>query len=691
MQFRKLLSLILFALAVPLCSAQTTAVSYAGVYSSGTTYIKSAIVKESGTSYVSQVAGNVGHDPATDDGTHWVPIYVPSVASSSSPGTVVLANGSTNTTAENASNKGAPSGYASLDSASHIPSAQLSPAAVVASLGYTPAQTPTLLGDLATGILADYNFSDGSGTALSDISGSGHDGTLGTGTGAPAWVQGGLQFTYESNLGVSLPVALNAAKTFVIEAYWSPVTTNPACVNQSTPGSCSGSAPVYNTAAYASWISSSLGSAGINLTTKVPGGAGLGAPAIWNSSIATAATNGQTGLHTWMFVLGTGSGNLDHIYVDGIEVGYNSQGSTAGAQSSGNLYIGTSGTGPWMDAAPEATFYRMRVYSTQLTASDAVAIANVFRADAQSRGVPITPLSPLLPGSQFHCIGDSITGGTSLSSSLPYCNLLSLTNQPTYTFNNWGVAGEPLQSFSASEPNRVAPLCLNNGNGPSVANILGGVNDFNQGATPAQVYAALAAEVQALHRGGCKVFVSTLLSATGQDSNKNTYNNLIRTGIRAAGADGISDMAADPVLGADGAYSNTTYFNSGLHPTDTGEPHLAAAVQNAVNYYFGASESNPTVVSATTYTMAAGDGYVTLAPTAATTVTLPSCIGQSGAIYRISNPQSTYTITLKTAASTQPIDGTDYSSSGFTVPATAVLTLRDIPNAPSVSGCHWEK
>lgn len=91
--------------------------------------------------------------------------------------------------------------------------------------------TPTLVGDLATGVIADYQFNSGTGTILVDNSGNGNNGTFGSGANAPAWVQGGVGFTGQTSEGISLPAAVNAAKTFVIAAYWSPITTIPCGIN----------------------------------------------------------------------------------------------------------------------------------------------------------------------------------------------------------------------------------------------------------------------------------------------------------------------------------------------------------------------------------------------------------------------------------------------------------------------------
>lgn len=564
------------------------------------------------------------------------------------------------------------------------------------ALGYQPASQISFTGNLATGLLADYNFSQGSGSVLTDISGNGNNGTL-TGGCAPTWVQGGLEFTSTSCSQVSLPSALNSMKTIIVSFYYNPINL--------TPGGTQ-----YNIGSYSPIISSSLGAAGINLISNVPTGggpnaylnAGFGQWGIYNSVATTVSLQYGAGFHTLQFTLGTGGGDLDHIYFDGQEVPYGLQGSSAGAQTSGNLDIGASYVGPW-GQSPEATFYRMRIYSTQISAADALTASQLFRQDALQRGVYTSP--PQYPRGVplLQCIGDSITLGQGAAS--PFCSLLSLnSNQPAYTIYNWGIGGIELQQIAASDPFRAGPYCAQTISAPAVANVLAGINDFSHNTSTtsataaAQVFANLRAEIGTLKSAGCAVFVSPILSnntsyegRTG-DADKDAYNTLIRNLAVAAGAVGLTDLAASPLMGADGAAANATYFQSdGIHPTSAGQAIMAQEMSNALNYYFGYSKANPNYVATTSYTMTAGDGAVTAQPTANQTLTLPDCLGQTGAVYTINNPQSAFTVTLKNAVAAETINGIDYSSSGLTIPSNSSISLRDVALPPSTAGCVWNQ
>ena len=147
------------------------------------------------------------------------------------------------------------------------------------------------------------------------------------------------------------------------------------------------------------------------------------------------------------------------------------------------------------------------------------------------------------------------------------------------------------------------------------------------------------------------------------------------------------DLAvAAEALGADGAYSNATYFNSdGTHPTTAGHALLAAALSNVLNYTYGFNKSNPNVITATSYQMLSGDGAITAAPTANAAYTAPDCMGPSGVEYVISNPQSAFTVSI-TGKSGESINGL---TTPIVVPSNGTITLRDVPNPKSVSGCHW--
>lgn len=540
-----------------------------------------------------------------------------------------------------------------------------------------PATLAASATSLRTGVMADYDFMQGSGSALVDKSGSGNNGTLGSGANAPAWTDTGLAFALPQN--VALPAALNTARTFYLAAYIKPLPTDAASYT-------------YNQ--FPMLVGSSLGANGLNLLTYQQGDGGTWAfaPSIFAGGYSTtASTHLLAGFHIFAYTLGTGSGDPDHLYVDGVEdPTYTGQGWSAGLQTSGNLLLGASNAGLFGSSGLNGTMYRAVFLSGEDTAAQVKTTSAGILNDLRSRnGIDFTP--PVTPTGKatLFAIGDSITYGLNVATSAAWPSNLSLANQPAYSVVNYGIPGATLSGILGSAPWREGTKCTSSSATPSVAIVFAGTNDIaSTGIAPRSAFNAMAADIKALKQSGCVVFAATMLSRTGTnvDANKDAFDTLILEQAKLAGADGVVDFAANPLLGADGASANTTYFQSdAIHPTVAGHTLLAQAASNTLNYYFGYSLTNPNVVTASTYTLASGDGAVTAAPTANAAWTMPDCTGPSGATYTISNPQSAFTLTVAGQAN-QPINGL---TTPVTIPPNATVTLRDVPNPKNVAGCHW--
>lgn len=537
------------------------------------------------------------------------------------------------------------------------------------------------------GALADYDFLQGTGTTLTDISGNGNNGTLGTSTNAPTWVTNGLWFSAGTNTGqnVQLPSALNSAKTWCFASY-----TDTAATSGSFVG------PNFQ---YTFFTTSSLGKAGILLaqTIEIPNVGGYQsvatyAPGVWSNGGIPTGTNALiSGFHTVCYTLGTGGGDVDRIYIDGKEsTSYTGQGSSAGFQTSGNIYLGgIQGTSLGDNVGFAGTMYRATVFSAELTPTQIGFISGQMQSEVGNRGVPITPKIYPIANPQLWAVGDSITYATGTGGT-PYISLMTFANQPAWTLNNYGIPGITLQSIAGQEANRLGPMCAG-AQGPAWVMIMAGINDAEKvGGTGSSVTAYMSSEVTLLKALGCHVLVGTLLDAVGQDTFKNAYDTLLLNQIKTMNADGVIDFAANPLMGADGASSNTTYFVDGLHPTSAGDALLATAASNSMNYYFGSNSRNPTIVTGTTHTILSGEGYVTANPaSAAQAFTLPDCTGPSGETYTVSNIQSKYAVTVVTGSSAQLINGLPVGTT-ITVPNGGSVGFVVVPNTKSISGCHWE-
>jgi lysophospholipase L1-like esterase len=535
-------------------------------------------------------------------------------------------------------------------------------------------------------LMAEYPLTDGAGTVAHDASGNGNDGTLGAGALAPAWTSTGLAFSGSEN--VSLPAALNAAKTMIFAVYINPLDTAADHV---------GTTPLV--------VSNTTGTNGFQYTlyAAYPGSSGGFVDSAWGPDIFSAGAVTDTaatisGYHTLAATLGTCGGanpSVDRLYIDGLEVGtYGVQGCSAGLQSSGNLQLGGS-QGIWgANSSFAGTMYFAAFYSNQLTPDQIGAASGLVRNAVFARGAATAPAARPLSFGALHLAGDSITYG--YPNLTAYGSLLTLTNPPTVGVNNWGITGITLAAIAGSEDNRVGPLCKSS-SGPAVYSIFAGTNDFTNipPSTPQSVFATLTADIQKMKLAGCRVGVLTMISRAGNgggnggasyDTDKKAYNALILSGAKAAGADFIVDVAADPHLGADGAYANSTYFQAdGTHPTQAGQQEIANLYSNAYNYTFGHNKANPNVVTAATYQMLSGDGAVTLAATSAQAVTMPDCTGPSGAVYYLNN--STGVAKTVTGGPNQPINGL---ASAIAIAPNSSLALFDVPNPETTSGCHWE-
>jgi lysophospholipase L1-like esterase len=524
---------------------------------------------------------------------------------------------------------------------------------------------------VAAGATADYNFLQGSGSVLVDNSGNGNNGTLGAGAMAPTWTTAGLAFSGQQQ--VALPASLNSTRTFYMAVYVNPLPV--------PPGN-------YATNSYPMLVGSSLGGGGLNVLTYLNGDQGRGAYAfsIYTGSFASTANTLFAGFHVIAVTLGTGGADKDHFFLDGQEVAsYASQGSSASAQSSGNLFLGSSNVAPFTTSGLNGTYYRAVLFSGEHTGAQVQANSAAILADVQSRNVLTAP--PVIPTAAplLFAVGDSITAGAGLSAGQAWPSNLTLVNQPPYTINNYGLSGMPAAAMVASDVWRVGPYCQSSG-GSAIVIGFAGTNDLTFNFNATDTFGRYMKWVQGLKQAGCRVYVGTMISRAGQDANKDTYDALILQGAKSYGADGIIDFAANPNLGADNAYSNTTYFQGDqIHPTVAGQLQLATAASNALNYYNGYTLANPHVITAST-TLASGDRAVTAQPAAAMALVMPDCTGPSGEFYTISNPQSAFAVTIQGGSASQPINGL---TAAITIPSNSTVTLRDVANPKASSGCHW--
>ncbi len=181
-----------------------------------------------------------------------------------------------------------------------------------------------------------------------------------------------------------------------------------------------------------------------------------------------------------------------------------------------------------------------------------------------------------------------------------------------------------------------------------------------------------------------RYLVATVPSRTGCDTAKNALNTLLRANWPQF-ADGLCDIAANPLFGADGASTNLTYYqDDGIHfaqPMHNGMSVMLAASINAVWY---ADLKQPNAVSATTYTQLAKDMFIRYTGATGGNITLFTAVGNTGQVRRIKNATAN-SLTL-TAASGQAING----ASTYTLAAGATVNIISVLVSAAAGGANWE-
>jgi lysophospholipase L1-like esterase len=418
------------------------------------------------------------------------------------------------------------------------------------------------------GLLADYRFDEGSGTILTDYSGNGNHGALGTSTLTPTWSASGLTFGAGGIASeVSLPASPGSVK-YVL-----------ALVNQSaTDGGTNQPVVVANNSAGPQfWLVDAISGSGIRpLPTGAPAAASMAATYAsgFKSQTQCLFTPGE--IVSWAV-----ASPADRIYLgstrtyDSEVVGTGTYGSTIGAASAGSLYLGRM--------SPFGLFFkgkmtRVLLCSTAPTDQQIAAAVAALRIYGVARGVSVTPYQNTTASRVLITLGDSIAYGAGLADAWT----TTMTLAQTYQRWNLGISGGRISAISAALPHRIAPLVSVN-SPVSVAVIHAGTNDVGS-YTAAQVFSYLQSAVSSCLGLGLKVVVVPMLSRGSLDTQKNAYNALISAWSLPTGVRLVPEVSL-PHLVPDSSSNNMTYFQDGVHPTATGRDELGAAIAVEVNAF----------------------------------------------------------------------------------------------------------
>ena len=182
-------------------------------------------------------------------------------------------------------------------------------------------------------------------------------------------------------------------------------------------------------------------------------------------------------------------------------------------------------------------------------------------------------------GPRIVAVGDSHTVGS--GATAPYTSLITYPtwHGQSFTVSNIGVGGRTVQDMSRLAYSNLNPLFANE-SGLNIAVVWGGINDITLGDTPENSFSYLSAFCRRLRGLGWRVVVCTLISRNGFNTERNLFNGYVRERWPSF-ADALVDLAANANIGADGAYTNATYFQAvgQTHLTDAGLTIVAGLVQ----------------------------------------------------------------------------------------------------------------
>jgi hypothetical protein len=528
-------------------------------------------------------------------------------------------------------------------------------AAVSASGGSTT-------GQIATNLVARYALTEGSG-APQDSSGNGNHATLPGGGANPTWTSQGISCDGASQYFNT--VGTRGARTFV----WS--STEAVPLNSGFPAG-----PQFVTAF------------GVPDLSMVEGGNGYygSHPGVAHSGAYSGMSNGTLqGTHTFALTLGTNaSSDPDHFYVDGVETTYlTGQGSSAGLATSAYQVCGISSGFPTFFPG---SFYYFEAFSDEKPAAQIAQEVSAVTQIVQSRGVAFKTVSNPTIKNLYVSVGDSLTNGEGVNPSSQY-----VAPSDAFDVVNYGLGNADTDDLFELFDTREAALYRRNA-GRNVLRLWAGTNDVStHSRSSQQALDGIRAYCRKAKAAGFQTIVSDMISRTGNDTNMLALNALLTT--QDTGCDLVLDLASNPLLGAVGANTNTTYYQGdNTHLSQAGQQNLVAPAETRVINlleHLKSSNTSATVTSAT-YSMADYDLYLPVSPaTNSVAVTLPDCNYFTGLTRSIKNLQGSGSNAVTVApASGQLIDG---SGSAVTVANGGTLVLRQIVPNRTTAGCTWVK
>lgn len=390
---------------------------------------------------------------------------------------------------------------------------------------------------VSSGLLAQYQFDEGSGTTLVDHSGNGNNGTLNA-SNLPTWVSTGLSFGSTAATWVDLPLAMGPS-VGTIQLFLQVQTSD-----HTQPGQ----GVIYN----------DFGSVGNNLMFR-DGDALFG---VYFTDISIPTTVGNVSQLGNLGVAAT-FGTPWKVYNNGqpnASNGYLNTNSGSGTWKSGvptNFRLGFGPFGLYLVGIVYYALFYNRVLSDSEVAQNQRAVTSTLAG----RGVLIGNALSALSNQIIHD-GDSLTAGVQSSGQGSYPAQMNnmFLNGPVWS--NFGVGGETMATALNNRPGVVDP-CWGRYFGPNKIIFLSeGTNDIGGGTTGATIYSKTVSYCNgALAAGATAIFVLSLKNVgawTGaQQTEANNYNASLR-------ADSTTPVSASPTSGgANIVFKGASYLGAG--------------------------------------------------------------------------------------------------------------------------------
>jgi lysophospholipase L1-like esterase len=180
--------------------------------------------------------------------------------------------------------------------------------------------------------------------------------------------------------------------------------------------------------------------------------------------------------------------------------------------------------------------------------------------------------------------GDSIGAGVAAN----WAALDHLGFPASVIVHNVSVSGLTMASGYSERNAQIFPF--RSYTSPSVLLIQQGTNDLYAGMSAKKLYqSTLQKFVSSAHSAGFYVVVDTILPRAdggwnqAMEVERNAYNQLVR--VNTAKADGINDLAADPVIGDATDPATSSYYADRIHPSLAGQQRLAELDASALKAF----------------------------------------------------------------------------------------------------------